>query len=126
MAKCGGTLGIIMENWLVNRDSSNQFETPIYTLDSPVRAINYQFKWEAGVVGVMTLYGSIYPDPYYWEEVVGCECITVDMLAVEDHEHEIVSLSGVWLTLGFLQWVWTPDAGGSTGNINAAMRVVPT
>ena len=107
-------------NYIVNADSSVEFDSPVYNLELPVTAINYQLLWEAGVKGKFTWKASIIPT--MWETLVSCEEVSYTVDGSE--EHTIISLPNAWLNSEFLKFTWVPDVG-STGAIDAAIRVVP-
>jgi hypothetical protein len=117
------TFAPINDNYILDKDSSVSFESPIVDLMFPLQAVNYQLKWAENVSGRFIFEGSVYPDPYCWETIVNCEEIIVE--AGPSGGSSIVSLTGVWLTLGFVRYRWDPADSGSTGNINTAIRVVP-
>jgi hypothetical protein len=113
----------INESYLVDKDSSVYFETNPSNLATPMNAINYQLKWEAGVSGKVTWEASIYEG--LWEDLEACEPVELVITGDELIKHCIIVLPNAWLTMGYLRFIWEPDASGSSGNISAAIRVVP-
>lgn len=110
---------IIIPDELVNRDSVNSFESRAIDLSSPLEALNYELSWEENVIGVFKFQGAII-EPNF-KDIINCK--TIEVSAGGTASCEIVSLTGVWLTLGFVRFLWTPAS--STGNINVALRIVP-
>ena len=104
---------------LVDQDSSSSFESRSIDLASPLEALNYELSWETGVTGVFTFQGAIVVNRF--KDIINCKTITVSAGGVASCE--IVSLTGIWLTLGFVRFTWTPAT--STGNFSVALRVVP-
>ena len=109
-------------NYIESADSSVEFDSPIYDLELPVAAINYQLVWEVGVKGKFTWKANIIPTK--WETLVACEEVSYTVDGSELEPHTIVSLPSVWLNSEQLKFTWVPTTG-SVGAIDAAIRVVP-
>ena len=109
--------------YLVGQDSSSSFDSPIMDSVMPNKAVGYQFKWDAGVKGVFTWYASIFK--YEWEQYVACESVELEITGSETSRSAIVALPDNWLVTGYLKFSWVPDGAGSTGSIDAAIRIVP-
>jgi hypothetical protein len=118
----GGTFAPINQGYLSGQDSAAGFDSPVIDMRKPTSAINYQFKWDAGVRGELTWYASIFSDPYVWETLVSCEEVRVTVKG--NSTSSIVALPVQWLTAGFIKFSWVP-AAGTDGNIDAAIRIVP-
>ena len=73
------TRAITNTNYIVGKDSSASFESPILDLEKPIHSLSYQFRIDPGVRGIFKWYTTIYPD--LWEVFVACS--TVEYL-VED------------------------------------------
>ena len=116
------TFAAINQEYLSGVDSAVGFDSPIIDMRKPTSAINYQFKWDAGVRGELTWYASLFSNPYVWEVLVSCEEVRVTVKG--NSTSAIVSLPAQWLTVGFIKFSWVP-AAGTIGNIDAAIRVVP-
>ena len=106
-------------NHVVDQDSSVAFESPTIDLERPVEAIQYQIAWDASVLGVFTFQATIYDD--LWEDIPGCS-IEV-WTSGQEAGHKIVAIPKTWITAAKLRFKWEPDASGSSGNINAAIRI---
>ena len=117
-------LAITNPELFVDEDASASFEMSPKSLDVPLQALGYQFKWEAGVIGVVTFKASIFPSPYNWETLVSCESVTFTTGESPITRSMIISIPGIWLSAGFLKFEFVPDAG-STGVMDVAERVVP-
>ncbi len=114
----------IAVDYVVDEDASVTFESPKpIDLALPLAALSFQFAWDASVVGTVTFYASIYPDPYKWEKLVNCGCIEFDT-ADSETQTELVALTGIWLTTGFIKFIFVP-ADGSIGFMSVAARIVP-
>lgn len=109
--------------YLVGQDSSVAFDSPVTDLAMPNKSTSYQFKWAAGVKGTLTWYASIYK--YEWEQYVACEAVELVITGEETRRSSIIALPDNWLMVGHLKFSWVPDGDGSTGNIDAAIRIVP-
>lgn len=110
---------ITSTEWIVDQDSASTFNSPVTDLASPLEALNYELSWEAGVTGVFTFEGAITASRF--KDLINCSTVTVT--ADGSESYEIVSLTGIWLTLGFVRFTWVPS--GSSGDINVALRIVP-
>jgi len=119
------TKAITKVDFIVDKDASLTFESIVMNMIHPLQSLSYQFVWDVGVVGIVDFYASIYPPPYKWEALVSCSNVCFNT-ADSATESEIISIPGLWLTAGYIKFIFTPDAGGSTGNMNVAQRVVPT
>ena len=86
-------------------------------------SLGYQFKWSGSVSGNFSFYASIFIT-YEWDNLIACQEVTFKTYHTADN-HFIVSLTEIWLNVGFIKFTFVPD-GGSTGSVNVAMRVVPT
>ena len=117
------TFAAINQQYLSGVDSSAGFDSPVIDMRKPSAAINYQFKWGAGVRGEIIWYASLFSDPYVWEVLVGCVEVRVEVDG--SASSSIVSLPAQWLMVGFIKFSWVPDGGGSTGDIDVAIRIVP-
>jgi len=118
------TYAPINENYMVGEDSSAEFFSPVLDLRKPLRAINYQVYWAEGVSGLMVWEATIYsPSEDLWEQIVNCEGIELEMGPTGGHA--IISLTGVWLTVGFVRMRWDPIDSGSAGLVDVAIRIVP-
>jgi hypothetical protein len=115
------TKAITQLDYMVGKDGAVGFESPVMDLTHPFVAINFQLKWGVGVKGKFTWYATIFPD--LWEPLVACEEVTYTVGGIR--LHTIVSLPNTWLGAGFIKFVWVPDAG-SVGDIDVALRIVPT
>ncbi len=120
-----GNRSLTNSTYLVDKDSSVAFDLPIINNTLVKKAINWQFKWDATVIGKFIWEASIFPEPYSWEPLVSCE--VVELLTGEQAPllSGIVVLPEVWQTVGFIRPGWIPDGGGSTGLIQGAIRIVP-
>ena len=94
---------ITNQEYVKDEDASTSFTSQVIKLDTPYRAINYQFKWDADVKGRVTWQASIFADPNEWETLVNCESVILDIPSDGNGEnHAIVSITDIWLTVGFL------------------------
>ena len=118
----GSTFAAINQQYLSGIDSAAGFDSPVIDMRKPTAAINYQFKWGAGVRGEIIWYASLFSDPYVWEVLVSCEDVRVTVKGSDSSS--IVSLPAQWLTVGFIKFSWVP-AAGTVGNIDVAIRIVP-
>ena len=115
---------IVNENYIVDQDSSVGFQSPIVDLESALSAINYQVLWDADVSGELVWQASIFDDPFRWEDLVNCKAVKLNIPGDGNgNNHSIVSIDGIWLTVGFLRFDWRPS--NSTGNLNVSIRIVP-
>lgn len=114
------TTALTNTSFIVDEDSSSAFYSPVSNLESAISALNYEISWEAGVTGVFTFEGAITEEKF--QPSIGCD--PVSFSADGSAGFEIVSIFGVWLTLGFIRFGWVPSS--STGNINVVLRVVPS
>ena len=122
------TKAITNQNYVASQDSSVSFESPIVRLEHPLRSICYQVCWESNVKGKMTWQASIFSDPFKWETLVNCEEVTLEIPGDTPfgQDHAIISIPNIWLTVGFLRFIWEPLSDGSSeGNIDVAIRIVP-
>jgi len=110
----------INENYVAETSSVSAFDSPVIDLALPHSAISYQIEWEAGVVGEITWKAAIKSG--LWETLVACE--EVSLVVDGTAESAIVAIPNIWFTVGYLKFSWVPNEG-STGNISAAIRVVP-
>ena len=117
------TRAITNEEYVIDQDSSSSFQSSAIDLTLPLQAINYQAKWTAGVSGTLTWQAAIYED--LWETLVACEAVDLEITGSEPVKNSIVALPYSWLTMGYIRVIWVPSGGGSTGNINVAIRIVP-
>ncbi len=117
------TRAITKLDYLIDQDGSSAFSSKILNLALALSAVNWQLKWASGVKGIFVWEASIYPDPYTWEPLVACEKVELEIEGAE--LSGIVSLPNQWLTAGFVRFRFEPLAG-STGLIQAAIRIVPT
>lgn len=119
----GETAAILKLDYIEAQDSASAFTSPEVTLTYPIQAIGYQFVWGASVVGQFVFEATIFDDE--WESLVSCTDPVVVTVAGGTAASEIVVIPHLWLMLSKLRFRWVPDAGGSTGNVNVALRVVP-
>jgi len=61
------TNAVINQNYIDSEDGSQEFESPIVSLEKPVSSLGYQFKWSGSVSGNFTFYASIFIT-YEWDE----------------------------------------------------------
>ena len=122
MGTCGGA--ITNPSYIVDQDSSIPFTSPIIDLQKPISSLCYQMKWSSSsVIGKFIWEASVFPDPYCWEQLVSCE--SVELITQEQETLSgIVSLPNIWLTVGYVRFMWIPDVG-SIGEIDVAIRIVP-
>lgn len=118
------TKAILIPDYIVDEDASVTFDSSVIDMVHPFQSLSFQFVWDTGVVGVVTFYASIFPDPFNWEKLVNCDCIEFDT-ADSQTSSEIVSIPGVWLTSAFIKFQFVP-ATGSVGNMDVAQRIAPT
>jgi hypothetical protein len=118
----GGTRDIYVPNWIVDQDGSQPFTTTVQLFKYPHQAVNYQFRWEQGVVGKFIWEASIWTDPYYWEPLINCEPVEFEIPSTESSA--IVSLPHQWLTVRNVRIRFEPYDG--VGLINGVYRLVPT
>lgn len=111
---------ITIPNELVGQDSSVEYTSRAIPLDQPNEAIQYEIVWETGVVGVFVFEGALVQIRF--TPVVNCKTIEVSAGGLAGSE--IVSLTGVWMSLGFVRFHWIP-AAGSTGTFSVVLRIVP-
>lgn len=115
---------IVNENYIVDEDSSVSFTSPIIDLEAPLRAINYQVSWDEGVQGELVWQASIVDDPFLWEDLVNCKDVKLSIPSDgSGNNHSILSIEGIWLTVGYLRFEWRPS--GSVGLLNVSIRIVP-
>ncbi len=118
----------INKEYVAAADSSIAFESQVIELKCPLRAVNYQVCWETGVRGELIWEASIFDDPFKWETLVNCEEVTLGIPLEDDPTalSSIVSITGIWLTVGWLRFRWVPSTSiPSSGNIDVAIRIVP-
>ncbi len=117
------TFAPINKNYIVDQDGSVPFTSPaVIDLTGPNASINWQFRWDQGVVGKITWFASVFFEPFVWEPLVSCE--PVELILDSTRESEIISLPSNWLTAGFIKFEYVP-VDGSVGLIDAAIRAVP-
>ena len=119
----GGTKALLFLDYMEAQDSSAAFTSPHYSLVYPVSAIGYQLSWGASAVGEFIFEATIFEDK--WEALVSCSEITVPVLG-GTAATSIVAIPHAWLMASKLRFRWVPDVGGSSGNIDVALRIVPT
>ncbi len=117
------THAVINNEYLVGQDSSAGFDSRVIDLEKPNASISYQFKWDVGVKGTLTWYACIFEDE--WEQYVACESVELVITGEETRRSSIIALPSNWLMVGYLKFSWVPDDEGSSGNINAAIRIAP-
>ena len=108
-------------NYIVDQDGSASFDSAILDLTLAIKSVNWQIKWATGVLGEFIWEASVYPEPHTWETLVACEEVR---FTIGTSNSCIVSLPDQWLTAGFTRFRFVP-ATGSTGLIQAAIRIVP-
>jgi hypothetical protein len=115
------TSAITNLNYVPPTSSAEYFEGPAMDLNLPLQAVNYQFVWGTGVIGVFRFEARIFPNE--WETLVNCE--EVKFRAEGIAGSVLIGLLGPWMSVGHIRFTWTPDPT-STGNFKVAQRIVPT
>jgi hypothetical protein len=120
-----GNRSLTNDQYLVDQDGSVPFDLPVIRNTLAIQTISWQFKWASGVAGKFIWEASLFPDPYCWEPLVSCQVVELDTLSQLPLLSGIVVLPEVWHTVEYIKPSWVPSAGGSSGLIQGAIRVVP-
>lgn len=116
------TKAIINNSFVLDKDSSGAFNSPVTTLDEPLQSLNFQLFWEDGVLGAFQFQSNIKSGE--WEQMLDCNKRPVQVIVGGVAGNEIVSLINPWKAFNAVRFVWVPQS--SSGLINCSLRVVPT
>lgn len=117
-----GTRHILNEAYVLNQDSTEEFISPVLSLEYPVSGIFYQFVWPSSVRGEFIFEACIIADQ--WEPLTDCEEVKVIADSIVNSS-KIVSIPRAWTLVSALRFRWVPY-NPTSGTFTVGLRVCPT
>jgi hypothetical protein len=117
-----GTRHILNETYVLDQDSTQEYISPVLSLEYPVAGIFYQFVWPSSVRGEFIFEAAIIQDQ--WEPLTDCEEVKVIADSIEDSS-KIVTIPQAWTLVSALRFRWVPYSPTS-GTFTVGLRICPT